>query len=423
MDLAVWWQQFNDPLLSQLIERALSCNYDLRLAREKICEARAVRGIVFSDLLPHIDAFTVFQRVRNSETLVDSPFLGGTFFNFYSAGFDSIWEIDLFGKHIDRTLAASFEIAAAQSNVRDVHVTVAAEVAVNFFVIRTLQERIKIAKNHINTETQILELVEDRFQAGLISGLDVSLAKALLQERLSELPTLEIRLYQTIFSLAVLLGEIPEALVSSFCEEKSLPCSEGKIPLGLPSDLLCRRGDVRAAEFAMLASGARVLAAKKELFPTLSLSGIFSYATGFFTKWANAASQSWLISPLLTLPIFHGGEILSNIQAATSVQRQAVLDYEKSVVKALEEVEGALVGYFREGGRIKSLKEEVSAYREARELSNTLYIAGVVDFLYLLDSERDLFFTEILLAESKERLMTYLVAVYKSLGGGWECFD
>jgi len=423
VSLATWWEQFNDLLLTSLIERALSCNHDLRIARERICEARAVYGIEFSTLLPHVDAFTLFKRVRNSQTLFESPFTGGKFINFYRAGFDAIWELDVFGKNIDKTRAATYEVVATYEEVRDVHVTIAAEVAVNYFIICTLQERINIAKRHILAEIEILELVEDRFQAGLIPELDVYIARALLQGRYAVVPKLEIQLYQTIYSLAVLLGEIPEALAPTFCEDKLLPCAEGKIPLGLPSDLLCRRGDVREAEFAMRASGARVSVARKELFPTISLDAFFNYATGFFTKWTNKASQGWFISPSLFLPLFHGGEIISNIKVATSQQRQFVLEYEKIVLKAVEETEGALVGYFRESGRIHALKEEVNAYREARKLAEILYVGGTVDFLYVLDTERDLFISENFLAESKEHLMTYLVAIYKALGGGWECCD
>lgn len=421
--LACWWEQFNDPLLISLIERGLECNYDLRIARERICEARAVYGIEYSARLPHVDAFTLFDRMRNSLTLSDSLFTGGRFVNFYQAGFDAIWELDLFGKIYDRTKAAAYEVAAAREEVRDVHVTVASEIAVKYFIIRTLQERLEITYNHIRAEQELLELVTERFKAGLIPELDVYNAKALLQERYAVVPIFQTRLYQTIYSLAVLLGELPEVLVNSFCDELPLPCSGGKIPLGLPSELLCRRPDIRRAEFAMHASGARVMAARKEVFPTVSLEALYSYATGFFTLWSSDQSRQWDYLPIVSLPLFHGGEIISRIRVETSIQRQRVLEYEKTVIEALSEVESALVAYFQEGARIEALKEEVNAYAEARELARILYVGGFVDFLNVIDTEHDMYLSQILLAESKEFLMTHLVAIYKSLGGGWECCD
>ncbi len=422
-NLANWWRQFDDPLLISLIERGIGCNYDLRIAREKICEARAVFGIDFSRLLPHVDAFLLFNRLRNSQTLAQSDFTGGDFINFYQAGFDSIWEIDLFGKNLDRAKAACFDVAATQAEVRDVHVSVTSEIATNYFLIRTLQERMRITETHIKAEAELLELVKERYEAGLISQLDIYLTKALLKGRESILPQLQIEFYQAIYALAVMIDELPETLVNCFCDERPLPCIEAKFPLGLPTELLCRRGDVRNAEFKMLAAGARVLAARKEFFPTISLDSIFSYATGFFTSWFKSESRDWNLTPSLFLPIFHGGKILSHIAFETSIQKQSVLDYERSVLEAVAEVESALTAYFNEGTRIQALSEEVNAYKEARELALTLYSSGMVDFLYVIDTERDLFITEMVKAESKEELMAYLVGVYKALGGGWECCD
>lgn len=419
-NLACWWEQFDDPLLISLIEKGLACNYDLAIAREKICEARAVFKEDFSILFPWVDAFVLFNRSRNSETLSESAFTGGTFVNFYQLGFDSFWEIDLFGKNLDHAKAACFDVAAQYAQVRDVHVTVASEIAVNYFRIRTLQERIEVTKRHIAAEAEVLELVKDRYQAGLVSYLDVNLADGLLKERHSILHELEAEYYQTVFALAILVSELPKDVVNYFCETKKLPCITAGFPLGLPSELLCRRGDIREAEFKMRASGARVLSARKELFPTLSLSALYSYATGFFTKWIKSESRHWSITPSLTLPIFHGGEIMAHIAFETSLQKQAVLEYEKRVLVAVKEVETALVSYFQQGARCHVLKEEVDVYKEARELALELFSSGLVDFLYVIDTERDLFFTEIEFARSKEDLMTQFSAVYKALGGGWE---
>ena len=422
-NLAVWWEQFEDPLLTSLIERALTSNYDLRIAREKICEARALYQLDFSTLLPKVDALVVFDRMRNSETLFQSDFTGGDFVNFYQTGFDAFWEIDLFGKNRARTRAACYEVAAATAEVRDVHVSIASEVALNYFIIRTLQERVDITNRHIEAERELLKLVSNRYDAGLISELDVYTARGLLESRRATLPEFEQRLYQTVYVLAVLIGELPENLLNSFCDTQKPPCGEQKFPLGLPSELLCRRGDVRAAEFEMHAAGTRVMAARREFFPTISLDSLYTYATGFFTSWIKPESREWTMMPSLLLPVFHGGEILSHVNIETSRQRQAVLSYEKSVLVALQEVEGALTGYFQEGARLQALENEVEAYSQASDLSRTLYFGGIVDFLYVIETEREYFIAEILRSGAHEDLMTQLVAVYKALGGGWECCD
>lgn len=382
---------------------------------------RGVFGIEFSHLLPHIDAITAFDRMRNSQTLSETAFTGGTFVNFYNSGFDTNWEIDLFGKLRDRARAAAYDVVAQREEVRNVHLSIVSEVAKHYFAIRTLQERIRITRKHIESEGELAELTQSLFDAGFISDLDVRLSKALLNQRLANLPQFEILLWKSIYSTAVLLGEIPEMLLDTFSDEPVPLCTDGKIPLGLPSELLCRRGDVRQAEFLMRASGARVLAARKELFPTLSLNGFYQFATGFYSNWFNFDSHQWSILPGLSLPVFQGGRILSRIATDTSKQRQAALEYEKIVLIALQEMETSLNAYFREGIRLQALEAEVSEYSAARDLSAVLYESGLVDFLYVIDTEKDLYDAEVRLAGSKELLMTSLVAVYKALGGGWEC--
>ena len=169
----------------------------------------------------------------------------------------------------------------------------------------------------------------------------------------------------------------------------------------------------------MRAAGAKVLASRKELFPTISLAGAYGYLSGFYKNWTIPESRNWNVSPFGSLPIFHGGEIWANIDAQTSFQRQAVYNYEKSVLTALKDVEDALVGYFKTKARIDELTKKYNANVAASELAKALYFAGVVDFLYVNDVDRDLFITHNTLAESEGNLVTYLIAIYKALGGGW----
>ncbi|MFN0065035.1 MAG: efflux transporter outer membrane subunit [Chlamydiales bacterium] len=421
VSLATWWEQFEDPLLNQLIMKALHKNYDLRLARERICQSRAQFGVEFSRLLPQLDADLSFSREKNSETEGDSPFLGGRFENFYRVGFDALWEIDIFGKNLDRARAARFNVIAQQERARDVNLSVTSEVAINYFLIRNLQDRIHITLHHIRSAEELVETTKVRNEVGIVSELDVFTARALQDTRLADLADLESRLQQTIYAIAVLLGDIPESIQYNFDAPREKRIVSAEIPIGIPSELLCRRGDVREAEYNMLASGATVSAARKEFFPTLSFAGLYKYSTSFFKEWFKAPSCFWRIRPFLELPVFHGGEILSKVHIATSEQRQATLEYEKTVINALQEVETSLVAYFQEKVRIENLINQVENYREAKASANDLYSAGLVDFLFVFEIEKNLYSSEMAASQSEELLRAKLVNIYKALGGGWEC--
>ena len=421
VDLVCWWAQFKDPLLTELIESALSQNLDIQIARERICQARAEYGVEFSRLLPQIDLDGFFQRNRNPSTEGDSPFLGGGFENFYRVGFDAAWELDIFGKLRDRAKAAALDALSQQELLRYVNLSITSEVAIDYFLIRNLQDRIAITRSHIQSASELVETTEIRYDIGLIPELDVYTARALLKTRYADLAELQARLQETIFGLGVLLGQMPDTLIHAFDEPRTYEIHEADIPVGLPSELLCRRGDVRAAELAMLASGARVKAERKELFPVLSLEGLYKYSTSFFTYWFTPGSRLWQIQPTSLMPIFRGGQILSKIAVATSKQHQAALNYEQTVLEAVEEVESSLIAYFQEHIRVKELIEQTENYRYARKLADSLYSAGLVNFLFLFELEKQLYTSQIVESEGRELLRARLVSIFKALGGGWEC--
>lgn len=421
VDLLTYWEQFEDPILNALVEKALRQNYDLNVAREKICQARGEFGIEFANLFPFVDHNTSFFRERNPDTEAISPFLGGNFVNFYRMGFDCAWEIDLFGKLRSKAKAAAMNVFAQQEEVRDVNLSVSSEVATLYFEIRNVQERIEITNWHINSTQELIEISQARFEGGFASELDLLTARALNDTRKAELQELESDLQQTIYALAVLLGEIPECFYDAFQDAVPVPDSTGKIPLGIPSELLCRRGDVRSAYFSMISAGAEVIAARQELFPQLTLTSLYEFATSFFSLWFDGISNNWDYQFLLTIPAFRGGQLISNIKVKTSIQRQRVMEYEKQVITALAEVERALVSYFKEEKRFEELTNEKNNYREAREIAVELYKAGLQDFVFVFNIEQNLYASELRWSVSRELVSTYLVSVYKALGGGWEC--
>jgi len=419
--LDYWWEKFEDPMLNQLVEKALTCNYDLNIAREKIVEARSIMGIERSKLLPHIDGELLYSRVRNSETMTESPFLGGRFLNLFQSGFDAIWEFDLFGKNLDYTRASIYDICATAENMRNVHLTVASEVVRVYLRMRTLQSQIEVTENHIKSEENLHNLIKERYEAGLTPELNVYTSKALLETRKAVLPSFQAEFQESVYTLAVLTGDLPENLGHTFDTKKPIPHITPNIEAGIPSELLCRRPDIRDKEFLLRAAGVRLRASKKELFPTISIGALYSWASGFASKWFKPDSRSGNLTPLISLPLFHGGAIWSNIHVENSRQRQAVLAYEQTILTALKEVESSLISYIKQQIRHEALIREVEANQKARDLAQVLYIGGFVDFLYVLDVERDLFLSKNLLIRSQENLMVYLVAFYKSLGGGLEC--
>jgi outer membrane protein, multidrug efflux system len=420
VDLRVYWEQFEDPVLNELVDIALKKNYDLNIAREKICQARAEFGVEFAKLFPFIDANVQFQREGNPETTAISPFLGGLFVNFYRMGFDMAWEIDIFGKLRSGAKAGCLNIRAREEEVRYVNLTVSSEVAARYFEIRNLQERIGITKWHIKSTQELIDIASARLEGGFTGELDVVTSKALNDTRRAKLNELESDLEQTIYAVAVLLGEIPECLKGAFEDGVPVPTAKGRIPLGLPSELICRRGDVRDAYYAMKTAGAEVLVARQELFPRLDLASLFEYSTSFFTRWLGFFSKNWVYQPSLTLPLFHGRQLMENILVKTSIQRQRVMEYERAVIDALAEVEKSIVAYYMEERRFENLTKERDNYRNAREIALVLYTAGLQDFVYVFNIEQNLYAAELQWSESRERLGTSLVAVYKSLGGGWE---
>lgn len=419
--LQTWWHQFNDPCLDMLIDEALTWNFDLNLARERICESRAVYQIEFGRLLPEVNFDLLAKRMRNTETLTDSPFLGGNFFNLFRVGFDASWELDLFGKNINLKEAAAFDSLAAMAEARDIHVTVTGEVARSYVEVRKLQRLEEIAREQVRNEEELLELAQTRYESGLVSFLDPLQAKSLLEQRRSDVYGFQLEKKQTIYSMAILLGRPPSSMMQTLEAAGPIPCANHKIPIGLPCELLCRRGDVRRAEFLVDASGARLLAARKELLPTVTFGAAYYYLSSFVKELFKAVSRDWVIEPEAIFPLFRGGRILGQIRVESSLQRQALIEYERSVVEALVDVENALVAYFEEAGRYDATSKEVEANRASHMLALDLYQSGLVEFSFVLDVMRNLFDSETRLAESQANMMIGLIGVYKALGGGWEC--
>jgi multidrug efflux system outer membrane protein len=442
-ELCQWWKQFNDPLLDSLIEEAALGNYDLRIAMEQIRQARAQYKIQSSYLWPEIDlnatavrsrfSQNVFTSAANAETTasgnVESPSakvgnssFGPSIQNFFQVGFDSIWELDFWGKFRRGKRAAYDQWEASQFNAQNMLITTVSEVAKNYVLIRSLQQQILLEEEKIYSIKEQLELSYVLFNAGLDNEIQVDALLASLESEKAVLPVLETSLKQTIFTLAILLGKEPETLADAFEDPGPIPLGGNKVPAGLPSDLLRRRPDIRAAERQLAAATEQIGVNVANLFPHISLTGnAYGYEGDKLNNWFKAPSRYWSIGPSINWDLIDFGKTRGQIAVANSLQRQALLSYEQTVISSLQDVEGALVAYFEEEKRNLYLNGQVEADLRALELTEDLFQSGLVDESQVLQALSTLLNAENSLVQSDQALTTDLIAVYKALGGNWKC--
>ncbi len=418
-DVSHWWTVFKDPKLDSLVERAVGSNKDLKVAEARVREARAQRQVVASQLYPTVNASAGYSTNQGSANVPG----GGTTnpsYNLFQAGFDATWELDIFGKTRRSVEAANANIQVTEENRRDVLVTLLSDVAVSYLQVRGSQLRLAIANSNIVSQKQTLELTEARFAAGLSSELDVAQQKAQLAATEATVPAFETTLRVAIHQLSVLLGLSPGALEEELLQEAPLPPPPPDVPVGLPSELLRRRPDIRSAERQLAQTTAQIGVATADLFPQFSLTGSLGQQSMFTSKFFVPLSNIFSMGPSVTWPVFDAGRIRANIQVKTAVQEQALISYEQTILIAMKDVEDSLVSYSRGQSTREYLRQSVDANQRAYDISYELYMKGLVDFLNVLVSQRNLFLTQDQLAQTEQQVSTDLVSLYKALGGGWE---
>jgi outer membrane protein, multidrug efflux system len=430
-DLARWWEEFNDPALTGLADRAAVANLDLRLAESRIREARALRRVAESGAWPTVDVSGSYSRSRTSENAIGpsssqgngaSPFFSGSRNgqDLFRTGFDSSWEIDVFGGVRRSVEAADATIEATIEDRRDVLITLLGDVARNYIDLRGFQRRLSVASNNLKAQQESLEIIRVRFEAGLASDLEVAQAEAQVSTTAAQIPSLEALAKQAAHRLDVLLGIQPGSLWTELSIEAPIPALPPEARVGLPSELLRRRPDIRRVERQLAAATAEIGVAAADLYPRFSLSGVFGVQSVSASDWFSAQSRFWSIGPTVRWPVFDAGRIRATIEVRNARQEQALTQYEKTVLTAFEDVENALVSYAKEQTRYRSLVNAVAANRRALALADELYKNGLVDFLNVLDSQRTLYAAESDLTQSEATMATNLVVLYKALGGGWQ---
>ncbi len=419
-DIQNWWEVFNDPILTDLIEQATVGNKDLEVAFSRVQEARANRGFATGEFYPQVDGAGAAERTRQSEGIVRNPGAPQKRVdNFYSLGLDASWEIDVFGRIGRSVESADAGLQASIEDYRDVLVSLYSEVALSYIDVRAFQARIQFSKDNIATQAGTVTLTQDRLAAEIAPELDVRQAELNLARTEAELPRLEQAKVQAINRLGVLLGQPPAMLHPILEVDGPIPRPPQRIAAGLPSELLRQRPDIRAAERQLAAQTAQIGVATADLYPRFSLSGTFAFETAGSAIFGDG-NHAWSFGPAFRWNIFNGGRVRNNILAQDARANQLLSDYENTVLEALEDVENSLVAFEQERIRRDALERSVIAAEESVRLVKELYIAGLTDFQNVLDMERSLAEQQDDLAESAGLVSQNLVALYRSLGGGWE---
>lgn len=413
--LVDWWSILDDPVLTNLVESAVAGNLGLKEARARVREARARRGISTADRFPTIDASGSARLSRSSEETGS-----GSERELYAAGFDAAWELDVFGGKKRAVEVAGAELQASEEDLRDVLVSLLAEVALNYVELRSFQARLSVAEANLDAQKETYNITRWRRQAGLTTQLDVDQAKYSLEQTRAQIPGLQTGLEQAKNRLAVLIGQHPGSLRNALAERKAIPITPLEVAVGVPADILRRRPDVRRAERRLAAQTAQIGVATADLYPRFSLLGSIGLEALLPGNLFSFGSRTHGIGSTVAWPLFDAGAIRSNIEVQSALQQQALIRYEAAVLAALEDVENALVAYAMEQSRRQSLTKATEAARRAVELAQIQYSSGLIEFSNVLMAQRSLLSLQDQLAVSEGGVTSNLIALYKSLGGGWK---
>jgi len=412
--LAAWWMTLNDPGLSSLIDRAVLGNLDLKKALARVRESRARRGMAKADLFPTLDA-TGSGNWRRSDKDTGS----GKTSDLFAATFDAGWELDIFGGVRRSVEAAGADLQAIQEGLRDVLVSLLAEVALNYLDVRTFQVRLTVAEANLEAQSETYQLTQWRYGAGLSDELAVQQARYNLENTRSQIPTLRTRLEEAMNRIAVLLGEQPGKVHAELEKREPIPVAPLEVAVGVPADILRRRPDIQRTERELAAQTARIGVATADLYPKFTLSGSIGLEVLSLSNLSSSGTWSLSGGPRISWAIFKPGAIRQNIEVQSALQEQALIQYEAAILGALEEVENALVAYAGEQQRRDDLRKATRAAQKTVELAQHKYQAGLTDFSNVLDGQRSLLSFEDQLAQSDGAVTSNLVRLYKALGGGW----
>ena len=414
-----YWTSFADPLLNSLVDDAIGHNKDLATAAANLRAARAARRLAGFDQFPTVTFSGAYTHNLYAQQQLPGVDQHDREFDTADAGFDGLWELDLFGRVRRNVEAARADVGAASAILQDARVSVIAEVARDYFVLRGLQDQLALTERNADSQLNTLKLTRVRLEAGRGNELDTTRAEAQWRTTLASIPTLEALIATTMYRISVLTGRPPAAL-----NEQLQPQPAPNLPplnsIGTPELLLRRRPDIRIAERRLAGATARIGVAVGDLFPKVTLTGNFGYLAPTFSELGEGEARFFSIGPGISWAAFDLGRVRARISTARAETDAAFSSYEGAVLNALEDTEGALVSYGRSQSHRESLASAAAASDKASDLARKRFEGGLVDFLEVLDAERTALTAELLFSQSRTDEATSLIAVYKALGAGWD---
>lgn len=409
-DLARWWERFGDPQLSALVAQALQAHPSALSAQAALRQARAQARVQAAGMLPDVSLSGSAQRSRS----------GGQTGNSFQVGLDAGWEPDLFGRLDAGVQASQADARAAQASLEQVHVSLSAEVALEYIALRSLQQRLAIAQRNLETQQQTLQITDWRVQAGLATSLVAEQARAAAEQTAAQVPQLQASLAQARHALAVLTGQAPAALDAALAAPQAVPQPSQALALDIPADTLRQRPDVRVAQERVQAALARVSQADAARYPSLRLSGSLGLRALTLGALGDSASLVHSLLGSVAVPLFDGGATQAQVQVQQAALEQARQAYQLAVLTALKEVEDALVALQGEAARLAHLQQAAQAAGNAALLAQQRYASGLIDFASVLETQRTQLATQDALATSQANLGSNHVRLFKALGGGWQ---
>jgi NodT family efflux transporter outer membrane factor (OMF) lipoprotein len=410
MPLQRWWQQLGDEQLSVLVAQALQAHTSVRAARAALQQSRAQVQVQSASLLPDVGVSASAQRSRS----------GGQTGNSFQAGFDAGWEPDVFGRLQSGVGASQAEERVALAGLEQVQVSLSAEVVLRYLNLRSLQERLAIARRNLASQRETLQITDWRVQAGLVTSLVAEQARAAAQQTAAQIPQLQTNLAQERHALAVLVGLAPGALDGALAAERPVPRPPEALALDIPADTLRQRPDVRQAEQRIAAALARVSQADAARYPSLRLSGSLGLRALTLGALGDGAAATQALLASVSAPLFDGGAARAQVRVQEAALEQARVNYQATVLAALQEVEDALVALQGERVRLEHLQVAAQAAGNAALLAQNRFESGLIDFQSVLETQRTQLSTQDAVAVSAANVGAGHVRLFKALGGGWQ---
>ncbi|MEN8730005.1 MAG: efflux transporter outer membrane subunit, partial [Desulfuromonadales bacterium] len=427
-----WWKVFNDPVLNRLVEDAYQQNLTLQIAGLRILEARAQLGIATGSLYPQQQQLAGGAATVGGSRNAANTAGGDRYFKDLSTSMDAAWELDFWGKFRRGVEAADAQYLTTIADYEDVMVTLTADVARAYIVLRTNEERIRLAEESVATQTRSLEIATNRFDGGLVTELDVQQARSLLANTQSTIPRFQINYLQARNALSILLGQPPSDLadILDSAGQLGIPQAPAEVAVGVPADLLRRRPDIRRAEYQAAAQSALIGVAKADLLPHFTLVGSIGLQTSessvtrngdsSFSDLFDSDSMTYFAGPSLTWDLFNYGRIKNQVRVQDARLQQLVVNYQNTVLRAAQETEDAMVGFLNRQQEALYLVDAVEASHRSVEISALQYGEGLADYQRVLDAQRGLTADQDTLANIRGSVAANLVNMYKALGGGWQ---